>query len=207
MITITSVDVSPDMSHAKVFFTVLEKEKLQDTLDGLGRSAGFLRSQLAKRIKMYTTPELRFEYDESVERGDRLSRLIDCMMLRRKTMTSTAAPAARQAARPELERRAAEGEEALRGGEGRPCRARSIRLASGLLLVLFGEATKFAGPLLDADKEYLATLKLGERTTHRGRGRRSAAEEAGERNARTHCLRFSSGSAATSSRCRRCIRR
>ena len=38
-------------------------------------------------------------------------------------------------------------------------------LASGLLIVLFGEATKFAGPLLDADKEYVATLKLGERTT------------------------------------------
>src|SRR6267143_7188559 len=37
-------------------------------------------------------------------------------------------------------------------------------LASGLLVLLFGEATKFAGPLLDADKEYLATLKLGERT-------------------------------------------
>jgi ribosome-binding factor A len=77
MITITSVDVSPDLSHAKVFFTVLEKPKLEDTLDGLSRAAGFLRSQLARRIKMYTTPELRFEYDESVERGDRLSRLID----------------------------------------------------------------------------------------------------------------------------------
>jgi len=77
MLTITSVDVSPDMSHAKVFFTMLEKDKLEDTLHGLKRSAGFLRSQLAKRIKMYTTPELRFEYDESVERGDRLSRLID----------------------------------------------------------------------------------------------------------------------------------
>jgi ribosome-binding factor A len=77
MITITSVDVSPDMSHAKVFFTVLDKQKLQETLDGLGRSAGFLRSQLAKRMKMYTTPQLRFAYDESVERGDRLSRLID----------------------------------------------------------------------------------------------------------------------------------
>src|SRR5947209_15242518 len=38
-------------------------------------------------------------------------------------------------------------------------------LASGLLIVLFGEATKFAGPLLDADKEYLATLKLGSRTS------------------------------------------
>jgi len=77
MITITSVDVSPDMSHARLFFTLLEKDKLEDTLQGLKRSAGFLRSQLAKRMKMYTTPELRFEYDESVERGDRLSRLID----------------------------------------------------------------------------------------------------------------------------------
>jgi ribosome-binding factor A len=77
MITITSVDVSPDMSHARLFFTILEKDKLEDTLQGLKRSAGFLRSQLARRIQMYTTPELRFEYDESVERGDRLSRLID----------------------------------------------------------------------------------------------------------------------------------
>ena len=81
MITITSVDVSPDMSHAKVFFTVLEKDKLPRTRSqGLKRSAGFLRSQLAKRIKMYTTPELRFVYDESVERGDRLSRLIDAAL-------------------------------------------------------------------------------------------------------------------------------
>jgi ribosome-binding factor A len=84
MITITSVDVSPDMSHAKVFFTILEKQKLQDTLDGLKRSAGFLRSLLARRLKMYTTPELRFEYDESVERGDRLSRLIDSAVKPRK---------------------------------------------------------------------------------------------------------------------------
>ena len=77
MITLTSVDVSPDMSHAKVFFTMLEKEKLEDTLHGLKRSAGFLRSQLARRMSMYTTPELRFAYDESIERGDRLSQLID----------------------------------------------------------------------------------------------------------------------------------
>ena len=80
MITITSVDVSPDISHAKVFFTMLEKGNLEDTLHGLRRAAGFLRSQLAKRIKLYTTPELRFEYDESVERGDHLSRLIDSVI-------------------------------------------------------------------------------------------------------------------------------
>lgn len=77
MITITGVDVSPDLSHAKVFFTTLHKETLADAQQGLRRAAGFLRTQLAKRIKLYTTPELRFEYDESVERGDRLSRLID----------------------------------------------------------------------------------------------------------------------------------
>jgi ribosome-binding factor A len=77
MINITVVDVSPDFSHAKVFFTTLQKETLEDAQKGLRRAAGFLRSQLARRIKLYTTPELRFEYDESVERGDRLSRLID----------------------------------------------------------------------------------------------------------------------------------
>jgi ribosome-binding factor A len=80
MVTITSVDVSPDFSHAKVFFTLLEKDKLQETVHGLRRAAGFLRTQLARRIKLYTTPELRFEYDESVERGDRLSRLIDSVL-------------------------------------------------------------------------------------------------------------------------------
>jgi ribosome-binding factor A len=84
MITITSVDVSPDMSHAKVFFTIFEKARLEDTLHGLKRSAGFLRSQLARRIAMYTTPELRFAYDESVERGDHLSRLIDSTKIPRK---------------------------------------------------------------------------------------------------------------------------
>ena len=84
MITITSVDVSPDMSHAKVFFTILQKERLEETAQGLRRAAGFLRSQLARRMKMYTTPELRFEYDESVERGDRISRLIDSVTPRKK---------------------------------------------------------------------------------------------------------------------------
>ena len=77
MITITAVDVSPDFSHAKVLYTTLDPAHVEEASKGLKRAAGFLRSQLAKRIKLYTTPELRFEYDVSVERGDRLSRLID----------------------------------------------------------------------------------------------------------------------------------
>ena len=80
MVTLTSVDVSPDLSHAKVFFTLLNTEKKDDTSRALRRAAGFLRSQLAHRMKMYTTPELRFAYDESVERGDRLSQLIDSVV-------------------------------------------------------------------------------------------------------------------------------
>jgi ribosome-binding factor A len=84
MITITSVDVSPDLSHAKVFYTTLDPAHVEEAARGLKRAAGFLRSQLAKRLKLYTTPELRFVYDESVERGDRLSRLIDAALKPRK---------------------------------------------------------------------------------------------------------------------------
>jgi ribosome-binding factor A len=84
MVTITSVDVSPDLSHAKVFFTLLDKKLLSDTTHGLQRAAGFLRTQLSHRMNMYTTPELRFLYDESVERGDHLSRLIDSVVAPKK---------------------------------------------------------------------------------------------------------------------------
>ena len=84
MITITAVDVSPDISHAKVLYTTLDPKHIAEAAKGLQRASGFLRSQLAKRIKLYTTPQLRFEYDESVERGDRLSRLIDQALKPRK---------------------------------------------------------------------------------------------------------------------------
>ncbi|HLS85819.1 MAG TPA: 30S ribosome-binding factor RbfA [Burkholderiales bacterium] len=77
MVTLTAVDVSPDFSHAKVFFTTLQEGRAAEATEGLSAAAGFLRRQLAQRLQMYTTPELRFVYDESVERGDRLSRLID----------------------------------------------------------------------------------------------------------------------------------
>lgn len=77
MVTITAVDVSPDLSHAKVFFTLLQPERKPETEKALQRAAGYLRSQIAHRIKLYTTPELRFVYDESIERGDHLSQLID----------------------------------------------------------------------------------------------------------------------------------
>jgi ribosome-binding factor A len=77
LITLTAVDAAPDLSHAVVYFTCLERVQAEAAERALRKAAGLLRSQLARRIKLYTTPELRFKYDESVERGARLSQLID----------------------------------------------------------------------------------------------------------------------------------
>lgn len=78
LITLTEVEVSADQSHAKVFFTLLgEQEKIEETTAGLKSAAGFLRTQLAHRMQLRTVPQLDFRYDASVERGMRLSRLID----------------------------------------------------------------------------------------------------------------------------------
>jgi ribosome-binding factor A len=78
MITITDVDVSPDTKNAKVFFTVLgDQSRIEDATLGLRRAAGFLRSELAQRMETRSVPQLQFSYDASVERGMRLSQLID----------------------------------------------------------------------------------------------------------------------------------
>lgn len=75
-VTLTGVEVSRDMSHAKVFYTVLNGDGA-DTERVLQRTAGFLRSELSRRIKLFKMPELHFSYDHSVERGLSLDKLID----------------------------------------------------------------------------------------------------------------------------------
>ena len=78
MITLTGVEVTADYAHAKVFYTLMGgAEQRTDTEAGLKQAAGFLRSQIARRIKLHSTPQLHFVYDASVERGFELSRLID----------------------------------------------------------------------------------------------------------------------------------
>jgi len=78
LVTLTGVELSRDQSHAKVFFTVLgAPSDVDGALEGLQRAAGFLRSELAHRLSTRSVPELHFHYDESVERGMRLSKLID----------------------------------------------------------------------------------------------------------------------------------
>ncbi len=83
MVTLTGVDMSPDCTHAVIHFTCLDASRAEAATEGLARASGFLRTQLAQRIKLYSAPTLRFVYDESVARGDRLSRLIDSVVPRK----------------------------------------------------------------------------------------------------------------------------
>lgn len=75
-VTINAVEVSPDLEHAKVWYTVMVGDR-QAVAKGLNSSVGFLRRELAHRMRLRMVPSLAFQYDESVERGAHLSQLID----------------------------------------------------------------------------------------------------------------------------------
>jgi ribosome-binding factor A len=78
MVTLTGVEVTPDYAHAKVFYTTLADDAQRAVIEqGLKRSAGFLRRELGRRVRIHHTPELHFVFDASVERGSHLSQLID----------------------------------------------------------------------------------------------------------------------------------
>ncbi len=78
LVTLTDVEITPDYAHAKVFYTTLaEAEQRAEIERGLKRSAGFLRRELGRRVRIHHTPELHFVFDASVERGTHLSQLID----------------------------------------------------------------------------------------------------------------------------------
>lgn len=77
MISLTEVQVTADYAHAKVFFSSLAgSEQLAALQEGLENASGFLRSELGKRISIHMTPQLHFIFDESLERGAQLSKLI-----------------------------------------------------------------------------------------------------------------------------------
>ena len=77
-IAVTAVATSPDMKYAKVFVSRIggDQEK-QETLSVLASASGFFRKELTKRLRIRRVPELSFQWDDSIERGDRLSQLID----------------------------------------------------------------------------------------------------------------------------------
>jgi ribosome-binding factor A len=77
MISLTDVEVTADYAHAKVFFSTLAgSENLPAVMEGLQKASGFLRRELGKRISIHMTPQLHFVFDQSLERGADLSKLI-----------------------------------------------------------------------------------------------------------------------------------
>lgn len=97
MVSITGVDVSSDLASARIYVTVLnslsddaevnqetlkepgklDQLEIDENLNALNKASGFLRTMLAKRLRLRAVPKLRFYYDSSVQRGQRLSNLID----------------------------------------------------------------------------------------------------------------------------------
>src|SRR4029453_2315882 len=77
-VTVTGVETSPDLRHARVFVSGLgaERKRVQ-TLAGLQAAHSVLQSRLARELHLKRTPQLAFEYDPSVERGVRMSKLFD----------------------------------------------------------------------------------------------------------------------------------
>ncbi|MGM9924090.1 MAG: 30S ribosome-binding factor RbfA [Bacillus sp. (in: firmicutes)] len=76
-VTVTDVRVTGDLQQATVYVSVLgNEEQKQNTLIGLSKAKGFIRSEIGKRIRLRITPEITFEWDESLEYGQRIENLI-----------------------------------------------------------------------------------------------------------------------------------
>ncbi len=77
-VAVTEVITSADMKYARIFVSgICSEEEKQETLSALASASGFLRNELAKRVRLRRIPELSFEWDSSIERGDRILSLID----------------------------------------------------------------------------------------------------------------------------------
>ncbi|MFD3445508.1 30S ribosome-binding factor RbfA [Microbacteriaceae bacterium 4G12] len=85
-VTVTDVQVSGDLQLAKVYISVLgDEEQRQNTLKGLAKAKGFIRSEIGQRIRLRKTPEISFEFDESIDYGNRIETLLHQLHKEEKT--------------------------------------------------------------------------------------------------------------------------
>ena len=80
MISVTKVKVTNDLKFAKVYVSILNSKYVKDTLAGLKKSSGYIRSELAKRVNLRNTPELIFELDDSIEYGAKIDSILKEIM-------------------------------------------------------------------------------------------------------------------------------
>ena len=75
-VTITGCEITSDLSYAKVYYTVLDETKKDETKKALEKAKGFIRGEISKRVDIRHTPELRFIFDSSEEYGSKIDKLI-----------------------------------------------------------------------------------------------------------------------------------
>lgn len=80
LISVTKVKVTNDLKYAKVYVSILNFKNLKETLAGLKKSSGFIRSELARSVNLRNTPEIIFELDDSIEYGARIDSILDKIM-------------------------------------------------------------------------------------------------------------------------------
>lgn len=80
MISVTRVNITPDLKYAKVYVSILNSKNTKETLAGLKKSSGFIRSEIAKSINLRITPEIIFELDDSIEYGAKIDSILKDIM-------------------------------------------------------------------------------------------------------------------------------
>ena len=92
-ITVTQVTVSPDLQVARVYYTTLGDERARrETARALARATPFLRRQIGSRLRLKRVPLLEFFFDESIERGDRIERILNEISAERADESAASAP-------------------------------------------------------------------------------------------------------------------
>lgn len=86
LVSVTKVKVTPDLKYAKVYISLLNSKNVNTTMQGLKDSAGFIRSQVAKTVNLRITPELVFEYDDSIEHGEKINNILKQISIQDKEL-------------------------------------------------------------------------------------------------------------------------
>ena len=76
LISVTSVETSSDLKYARVYVSMINVGNKKEALKALKKSSGFIRTEIAKKVNLKNTPELIFEFDESIEYGDRIDNIL-----------------------------------------------------------------------------------------------------------------------------------
>ena len=104
MVSVTDVDVSGDLQHAKIFVSIYGSDEARAaTMEGLNSACGYIRGQLGKRVNLRRTPEISFEEDRSLERGMRVINLIEQLVQDRPAQEPEAADGVQASEAKELE--------------------------------------------------------------------------------------------------------